>query len=61
MNETTHVGWISKAHPPKQARRIRVDALPLIHPTVRGMKRHAGAGTKFNEEQMQWLQMIRDH
>ena len=25
------------------------------------MKRHAGAGEKFNEDQMQWLQMIRDH
>ena len=25
------------------------------------MKHHAGAGEKFNEEQMQWLQMIRDH
>ncbi len=25
------------------------------------LKRHAGAGEKFNEEQMQWLQMIRDH
>lgn len=25
------------------------------------MKRHAGAGQKFNEEQVQWLQMIRDH
>ncbi len=25
------------------------------------MKHHAGAGKKFNEEQMQWLQMIRDH
>ena len=25
------------------------------------LKRHAGAGLKFNEEQMQWLQMIRDH
>ncbi|MBT6670870.1 MAG: DEAD/DEAH box helicase family protein, partial [Gammaproteobacteria bacterium] len=25
------------------------------------MKHHAGAGDKFNEEQMQWLQMIRDH
>ncbi|MBB1485064.1 type I restriction endonuclease subunit R [Oceanospirillum sediminis] len=25
------------------------------------MKRHAGAGQKFNEAQMQWLQMIRDH
>jgi type I restriction enzyme R subunit len=24
-------------------------------------KRHSGAGTKFNETQMQWLQMIRDH
>ena len=25
------------------------------------MKRHQGAGEKFNEEQMAWLQMIRDH
>ena len=25
------------------------------------MQRHSGAGTKFNEEQMQWLHMIRDH
>ena len=25
------------------------------------LKRHSGAGEKFNEEQMQWLQMIRDH
>lgn len=25
------------------------------------LKRHAGAGEKFNEEQMRWLQMIRDH
>ncbi|MCP4992453.1 MAG: restriction endonuclease subunit R, partial [Gammaproteobacteria bacterium] len=25
------------------------------------MKHHAGAGDKFNEDQMQWLQMIRDH
>ncbi|MYG40206.1 MAG: DEAD/DEAH box helicase [Nitrospira sp. SB0677_bin_15] len=25
------------------------------------MKRHSGAGTKFNEEQMQWLRMIRGH
>ncbi|MFA0812950.1 type I restriction endonuclease subunit R [Microbulbifer epialgicus] len=25
------------------------------------MKTHAGGGDKFNEEQMQWLQMIRDH
>ncbi len=25
------------------------------------LKRHAGAGEKFNEEQMQWLQMIRNH
>ena len=25
------------------------------------LERHAGAGDKFNEEQMQWLQMIRDH
>lgn len=25
------------------------------------MKRHAGAGQKFNEAQMNWLQMIRDH
>ncbi|MBL3589569.1 MAG: DEAD/DEAH box helicase family protein [gamma proteobacterium endosymbiont of Lamellibrachia anaximandri] len=25
------------------------------------MKHHAGAGEKFNEDQMQWLQMIRDH
>ena len=25
------------------------------------LKRHAGAGEKFSEEQMQWLQMIRDH
>jgi len=25
------------------------------------MKHHAGAGDKFNEQQMQWLQMIRDH
>ncbi|MGX1123802.1 type I restriction endonuclease subunit R [Pseudomonas sp. HLS-6 TE3448] len=24
-------------------------------------KRHAGKGEKFNEQQMQWLQMIRDH
>jgi len=25
------------------------------------LQRHAGAGEKFNEEQMHWLQMIRDH
>ncbi len=25
------------------------------------MKHHSGAGTKFNEEQMEWLRMIRDH
>ncbi len=25
------------------------------------MKRHQGAGEKFNEQQMMWLQMIRDH
>ncbi len=25
------------------------------------MKRHSGAGQKFNEEQMEWLHMIRDH
>ena len=25
------------------------------------MKKHAGAGQKFNDEQMGWLQMIRDH
>lgn len=25
------------------------------------MKHHAGAGDKFNEEQMNWLRMIRDH
>lgn len=25
------------------------------------LRRHAGAGQKFNEEQMQWLHMIRDH
>ncbi len=25
------------------------------------MKRHSGGGTKFNEEQMHWLRMIRDH
>ncbi len=25
------------------------------------MKRHSGAGEKFNEEQMAWLRMIRDH
>ncbi len=25
------------------------------------MKHHSGAGKKFNEEQMQWLRMIRDH
>jgi len=25
------------------------------------LKRHAGSGEKFNEEQMRWLQMIRDH
>lgn len=25
------------------------------------LKYHAGAGVKFNEEQMKWLQMIRDH
>ncbi len=24
-------------------------------------RRHAGAGEKFNEEQMQWLEMVRDH
>ncbi|MNP60902.1 type I restriction enzyme EcoKI subunit R [compost metagenome] len=24
-------------------------------------KRHAGKGEKFNEQQMYWLQMIRDH
>ena len=25
------------------------------------LKRHAGAGTKFSEAQMDWLRMIRDH
>ena len=25
------------------------------------MKHHSGAGTKFNEEQMEWLRMIREH
>ena len=25
------------------------------------LKRHAGAGQKFNEAQMEWLQMVRDH
>ena len=25
------------------------------------MKRHSGGGEKFNEEQMDWLRMIRDH
>ena len=25
------------------------------------MKHHSGGGQKFNKEQMQWLQMIRDH
>ncbi len=25
------------------------------------LKRHSGAGEKFNEEQMEWLRMIRDH
>ena len=25
------------------------------------MKRHSGDGEKFNEEQMAWLRMIRDH
>jgi type I restriction enzyme R subunit len=25
------------------------------------MKHHSGSGTKFNEEQMEWLRMIRDH
>jgi type I restriction enzyme R subunit len=25
------------------------------------MKRHSGAGQKFNDEQMEWLRMIRDH
>ena len=25
------------------------------------MKRHSGGGQKFNEEQMDWLRMIRDH
>ena len=25
------------------------------------MKHHSGGGEKFNEEQMQWLRMIRDH
>jgi type I restriction enzyme R subunit len=25
------------------------------------MGRHSGAGKKFNEEQMEWLRMIRDH
>ena len=25
------------------------------------LQRHAGAGEKFNEEQVEWLQMIRDH
>lgn len=24
-------------------------------------KKHAGAGTKFNDEQMEWLRMIKDH
>jgi type I restriction enzyme R subunit len=25
------------------------------------MKHHSGGGDKFNEEQMEWLRMIRDH
>ena len=25
------------------------------------MARHSGGGEKFNEEQMEWLRMIRDH
>jgi type I restriction enzyme R subunit len=25
------------------------------------MTRHSGGGEKFNEEQMEWLRMIRDH
>jgi type I restriction enzyme R subunit len=25
------------------------------------LKRHSGAGQKFNDEQMEWLRMIRDH
>jgi type I restriction enzyme R subunit len=25
------------------------------------MAHHSGAGEKFNEEQMEWLRMIRDH
>lgn len=25
------------------------------------MKRHSGGSTKFNDEQMDWLRMIRDH
>lgn len=25
------------------------------------MKHHSGAGEKFDEEQMEWLRMIRDH
>ena len=25
------------------------------------MKHHSGSGEKFNEEQMNWLRMIRDH
>ena len=25
------------------------------------MKHHSGSGVKFNEEQMDWLRMIRDH
>jgi type I restriction enzyme R subunit len=25
------------------------------------LKRHSGAGEKFNDEQMEWLRMIRDH
>jgi type I restriction enzyme R subunit len=25
------------------------------------MKRHSGSGEKFDDEQMQWLRMIRDH
>ena len=25
------------------------------------MTRHSGAGEKFNDEQMEWLRMIRDH
>ncbi len=43
------------------------DKLSTYEATVRKnfqnwiMNHHAGAGDKFNEEQMQWLQMIRDH